>query len=206
LINTYCQIRDNVDNVIHRLTQLEIDPQQYLAIRDSRPRTPVTRAVRFIYLNRTAFNGIYRVNREGKFNVPFGCKPNTELCDDTLLRASSQALQNRSISVCDFEEAIDSAKQGDLIYADPPYTTKHDNNGFRRYNNVIFSWEDQERLALSCHRAASRGVHVYVSNASHGPLLNLYKGFSRRTVSRISMISGKTSGRGAVNESLLFSR
>ena len=204
LINTYRQIRDNVDDVIDRLRGMRIDESTFLIVRNSRPRKPVTSAVRFLYLNRTAFNGIYRVNREGDFNVPYGCKPNTVLCDEDLLRAASRALQNRKLVSCDFESAVNSAVKGDVVYADPPYTTKHDNNGFRRYNEEIFSWEDQVRLASCCKRAAKRGVRVIVSNANHKPLIDLYSGFESRTIKRASLISGSSDGRGTVTECLLF--
>jgi DNA adenine methylase len=204
LINTYRQVRDNVDDVIGRLARLRIDPDVYTDIRNSVPRKPVTQAVRFLYLNRTAFNGIYRVNRRGRFNVPFGCKPGTVLCDEPVLRSASKALQNRKLAVCDFEDAIDAAKRGDLVYADPPYTTKHDNNGFQRYNEVIFSWDDQVRLAECCQRARSRGVHVIVSNANHPPVRRMYHGFKDKTVKRPSLISGPLHGRGTIAESLIY--
>ncbi|MEE9296123.1 MAG: Dam family site-specific DNA-(adenine-N6)-methyltransferase [Phycisphaerae bacterium] len=204
LIHVYRQVRDNLEDVIARLAQLEIGPKAYREIRARTPRLPVTRAVRFLYLNRTAFNGIYRVNRQGKFNVPFGCKPGTVLCDEDLLRRASRALQNRGLHVCDFEEAIGCAGPGDLIYADPPFTTRHDNNGFRRYNEVIFSWEDQVRLAKCCRRAVKRGAHVIVSNANHEPLAELYQDFCVKYVTRRSLISASADGRGPVKECLLY--
>lgn len=205
LINAYRQVRDNVEEVIVRLKSLKIDREQYLAIRATSPRKPITRAIRFLYLNRTAFNGIYRVNRKGEFNVPFGCKQNTVLCEEALLRSASSALQNRSLSVRDFQVAIENASAGDFVYADPPYTTKHDNNGFRRYNEVIFTWQDQERLAQCCHDAVERGVHVVISNANHKPVMQLYAGFRIRRVKRNSLISGTNGGRGVVNECLIYS-
>ena len=204
LINVYRQVRDNVEAVISRLQRLKIDRNFYGTMRASKPQTPITRAVRFLYLNRTAFNGIYRVNRQGLFNVPFGCKPGTVVCDPELLRSASIALQNRKISTSDFERAIDAADEGDLIYADPPYTTKHDNNGFRRYNEEIFSWEDQIRLAKSCRQAVARGAYVIVSNANHGPIVDLYKGFRCKRISRQSLISGVAHGRCSVKECILF--
>ena len=204
LINAYRQVRDDVNGVIDRLRRFRIDPDEYLNVRDSVPRRPITRAVRFLYLNRTAFNGIYRVNREGRFNVPFGCKPGTVLCDEAILRSASKSLQNRKLSVCDFKDAIDAAEAGDFVYADPPYTTKHDNNGFQRYNEVIFSWEDQVRLADCCRRAKKRGVQVIVSNANHSPILELYRGFRSKIVDRSSLISGPIHGRGKTVEAVVY--
>lgn len=205
LINAYRQVRDNVDEVIERLNRHRISPTEFLEIRTKRPRLPVTRAVRFLYLNKTAFNGIHRVNREGKFNVPFGCKPGTILCDERTLRNASAALQNRTLQVRDFESTIDSATDGDVVYADPPYTVKHDNNGFRRYNEVLFAWSDQERLARACRRAIDRGVRVIVSNANHQPVIDLYDGFQITELYRESRISAGSHGRGRVAECIAYS-
>jgi DNA adenine methylase len=204
LINAYQQVRDNVEEVIARLSRLQICPNLYSKIRGTSAPLPLAKAVRFLYLNRTAFNGIYRVNREGDFNVPFGCKTGTILCDETQLRNASRTLQNRQLMVADFAEVIKRAEAGDLVYADPPYTTKHDNNGFRRYNEVIFSWKDQERLAECCRQAVERGVHVIVSNANHRPLIQLYDGFCVKRVARHSSISGDTTGRCEVTECLIY--
>jgi DNA adenine methylase len=204
LINTYQQVRDNVEEVIVRLSRLEICRNVYDEMRSKSTGDPLTRAVRFLYLNRTAFNGIYRVNRRGEFNVPFGCKPGTVLCDEALLQNASRALKNRRLGVCDFEETIDQAAPGDLIYADPPYTTKHNNNSFRRYNEVLFSWSHQERLAECLHRAARRKVQVILSSADHGSLIDLYNGFSVKQVARRSLISGVVKGRGEITETLIY--
>jgi DNA adenine methylase len=204
LMSAYRQVRDNVEEVIARLSRLEICPTFYREIRSKNSRLACTQAVRFLYLNRTAFNGIYRVNRQGGFNTPFGCKPGTILCEAELLRSASRALQNRCLRRLHFGEAIAEARAGDLVYADPPYTTKHNNNGFRRYNEVLFSWKDQERLAECCRSAAQRGVHVIVSNASHAPVIRLYHGFTIKRVARRSLISGPVKGRCDVTESLIY--
>ena len=184
LINAYQQVRDNPEGIINRLRHMRIDCTIYSTIRATRPRSPLSRAVRLLYLNRTAFNGVYRVNRRGEFNVPFGCKDGTVLCDPSLIRSASSALQNRTILVADFESIIDCASKHDVVYADPPYTTRHDNNGFRRYNECLFSWSDQERLAEACRRATRRGVTVFISNAAHTEIASLYTSFDRITTCR----------------------
>jgi DNA adenine methylase len=204
LINLYSQVRDNLLEVTDRLRKLTIDPHTYAEIRNWRPRSPVTKAVRLLSLNRTAFNGIYRVNREGQFNVPFGCKTGTILCDDKSLLSASRSLQNRAVVCSDFESMIDRAAKQDIVYADPPYTTRHDNNGFRRYNESLFTWSDQERLAEACTRAVARGVSVIVSNAAHGEVASLYKEFHCKTVSRYTGVSAQAHGRGIVSEKLYF--
>ena len=125
-----------------------------------------TRAVRFIYLNRTCFNGLYRVNRKGIFNVPMGSKTDIEFPEGYLEDVSS-ALRRALLSVSDFETIIDQAKTGDFLYVDPPYTVMHNNNNFIKYNANLFSWDDQVRLASAIRRAAKRGALIMLSNADH---------------------------------------
>jgi DNA adenine methylase len=205
LINTYRQVRDNVDEVIERLSKHAISQEVFETVRRSRPKLNVTRAVRFLYLNRTAFNGIYRVNRDGRFNVPFGCKPGTVICDADQLQIASRALSNRQLLDHDFEDVINRAQQDDFIYVDPPYTSSHNNNGFRRYNERIFSWSDQIRLAAACHRAVKRGASVIVSNADHREVIALYDNFDSKKVKRYSSISGIIRGRSTITETVLYS-
>lgn len=205
LVNSYVQVRDNVDAVIDRLMGLEIDQGRYYEMRRWQPVDPLDRAVRFLYLNRTAFNGLYRVNKVGQFNVPFGCKETTTLCDERLLRSASQALRYVQVQTEDFEQATLNVGGGDLVYFDPPYTVKHNNNGFRKYNQAIFSWADQERLALLARNLAARGAYVVISNAAHTDVEALYRGFRSVRLERPSLISGRASGRGRVEESLFLS-
>jgi len=205
LVNAYVQIRDNPQMVARMLRTMKIERDAYGVIRNSRPRSAARRAARFVYLNRTAFNGIYRVNRHGIFNVPFGCKPSTSLPDLDMLLSASVALKGVRLYQRDFARSIAFAKPKDLIYVDPPYVTHHNNNGFRRYNEEFFSWEDQKRLAECCMAAAKRGVFVLVSNAAHNEVLALYSGFGRELVSRRSAISADPRGRTHVKECILRS-
>jgi DNA adenine methylase len=205
LINTYVQIRDNVDELIARLQQLAISAETFYKIRSVVPDDPMDRAVRFMYLNRTAYNGLYRVNLNGEFNVPFGCKPGTVLCQEDTLRAASLSLRGATISVTDFQTAVEPVNGGDFVYCDPPYTVKHNNNGFRKYNERIFSWADQVRLANVAHQLVKRGAHVIVSNAHHQDLVELYPGFQPVVVTRPSVIGGNLSVRGRIQEYLFVS-
>jgi DNA adenine methylase len=205
LVNLYSVIRDHLDALLQRLSRLSINKDFYYKMRASRPTCPVDRAVRVLYLNKTAFNGIYRVNKRGDFNVPFGCKPGTILCDEPQLRSASENLQGVQLSAIDFQQATSAAAPGDLIYADPPYTTKHNSNGFLRYNETFFSWSDQERLAASLLAANKRGVHVVVSNAHSEDVRRLYPRFTILTLRRFTCISGNRRGRGEVQEYLLLS-
>ena len=112
---------------------------------------------------------MYRLNQQGEFNVPFGGGERTTapLWEYNLLTSSARALRGAKLLAVDFEQAISEAKKGDLVYCDPTYTVAHNNNGFIRYNERNFSWEDQKRLSRSCHSAAARGALVIVSNAYH---------------------------------------
>lgn len=208
LINTYIQIRDNPQEIIRRLKIIPVDVKSYYKLRNTKLNNPIAKAVRFLYLNRTAFSGIYRVNEKGEFNVPYGHYQNgTEiLWKHSLLINASQALRGTHLFCSDFEIALNRARKGDLIYCDPTYTTMHNNNGFRKYNEKCFSWADQERLANTCHGAVSRGATVVVSNAYHSEIENLYCGFEALTVERNSVLCPDFSKRRPVKEYLFISQ
>ena len=205
LIETYRAIRDNWRLVLKHLKRHKHNHSDsyYYKVRSSSPRTPATMAARFIYLNRTCFNGIYRVNREGKFNVPRGTR-NTVIFKTDDFELLSEILQNVEIKVCDFEEAIDRAVEGDLVFADPPYTVRHNNNAFVKYNEKLFSWNDQVRLANCLRKAANRGVKIIATNAYHPSVIELYKGvFELRPIYRKSQISADRKYRGKFEELLI---
>jgi DNA adenine methylase len=208
LIACYRAIRDTPAAVNDVLRQLMIDRETYADIAATEPLTDIDRAVRLIYLNRTAFGGIWRVNQMGKFNVPFGCKPETRLPDSTSIERTSEALQAAALYAGDFALGLKSAEDSDLIYCDPPYTVSHNNNGFIRYNERIFSWADQCRLAESVEFSAKEGRGVIVSNAAHNDVLKLYsrKLFARVIVYRTSNLAADPQYRGARQEALLVSR
>ncbi|MHB9144329.1 MAG: DNA adenine methylase [Symbiobacteriia bacterium] len=205
LMNAHRVIRDKVDELIDSLSLLSVSNEQFYALRSARPTTDVDRAVRFIYLNRTAFNGLYRVNQQGEFNVPFGCKPGTVICDVAHLKRVSAALHHADLLTTDFEDAVKAATVGDVVYFDPPYTVKHENNGFRRYNEALFSWRDQERLASLAKGLAAAEVHVVVSNAYHEDIRQLYDFLTPLVVERGSLISAKTAGRTTIREYIFSS-
>lgn len=149
-----------------------------------------------IYLNRTCFNGIYRVNLQGEFNVPRGSKNNV-LLDEDDFEATARLLGRAQIRLADFESLIDEAGDGDLIFADPPYTVRHNFNGFVKYNEKLFSWSDQERLACALLRANVRGAKVVCTNADHASIRQLYKdsGFNLVEVCRFSSVSASAGSR-----------
>lgn len=203
LIETYETLRDHPLKVIDQITQWRYDKELYYHVRAIRPSGRVGRAARFIYLNRTCWNGLYRVNRRNQFNVPFGRFQNPTICNSVLLLAASTALRKAALSIGDFEAAVAKAKRDDFVYLDPPYTVKHTSNGFLRYNERLFTWTDQERLASVAARLARRGCHVLVTNANHESLISLYRGFKRARVHRLSNLAGDPSKRGAESEMVM---
>ena len=175
LISTYRQVKYHPSELIRRLRNLPVTKKNYDYQRKHVPRRVLDRAVRFLYLNRTSFGGMYRLNQAGEFNVPFGGGERTPspLWESGLLRNASRTLRSCKLEVCDFEDAIIRASSGDLVYCDPTYAVEH-NNGFTRYNEKNFSWADQQRLARCCQEAAARGATVIVTNACHDDVLNLF--------------------------------
>lgn len=208
LIATFKIVKQAPDALISCLSRLEINRATFGKMRSWRPASELDRAVRLIYLNRTAFNGLYRVNRDGEFNVPFGCKEGTRICDREAINAASAVLANARITREDFRAALDRVRPNDVVYADPPYTVKHDNNGFRRYNEKIFSWEDQRDLASLLTELVTKGTRVIVSNAHHETVRRMYPTaqFKAFAMTRTSCMAGDATRRGACNEWLLVSR
>lgn len=202
LINTYRQVKLRSQDLIDNLHDLTIDRETYHFVRESVGGSPTQRAIRFLYLNRTSFGGMYRVNRRGQFNVPFGGGGRTTdpLWNRNLLASAAKALRNAKLRAIDFEEAFTNAERGDLIYCDPTYTVAHNNNGFIRYNERNFSWEGQKRLARCCLSASARGVTVIVSNAYHRELLHLFRPPLHFLVSRASCLCPKSTHRRSVHE------
>src|ERR1039458_2120595 len=136
LINTYTQVKYRPLKVIASLKKLRVKEATYKKVRIYNPETKLERAVRLLYLNRTGFGGMYRLNQNGDFNVPFGGgeRTPTTLWQDHLLTSASRSLRHTELVCSDFEDQLTEANTGDLVYCDPTYTVPHDNNGFVRYN------------------------------------------------------------------------
>lgn len=204
LVNCYETTKSHPEELIASLKRLKNTEETYYKVRASAPRTEVTRAARFIYLCNLSFNGIYRVNLSGQFNVPYGRKDHIDPCDADLIRSISKRLQTCEILCADFEQSTINAVAGDCVYFDPPYTVAHGNNGFVKYNEKIFSWKDQERLESVARKLAAQGVRVVISNADHPSLRSLYKAFNVRTVERWSKISATAEGRKKITECVFY--
>ena len=202
LIQTFLAIKSNWKKVWIALREhhRQHHTDYYYRIRRSNPRTQHTRAARFIYLNRTCFNGIHRVNNQGVFNVPKGSKTNVVLVDDDLAAVSS-ALRHCDLRCCDFSTLVAQAGDNDFLYIDPPYTAKHKNGNFIRYNEVLFQWDDQVRLADALFDASKRGAKIIISNANHRCLRDLYRNFGIfNTVFRNSNLASANDYRGRTSE------
>jgi len=204
LINCYTQIRDHPDQVLRALARMKNSETEYYRIRASRPRTNVSRAAKLVYLANLGFNGVYRLNFRGEYNVPYGHRPDRRPVDPAHVRSASVMLRRASLRDGDFETTLRTAGSGDVVYLDPPYTVAHANNGFIRYNARLFSWSDQQRLAIAAREAASRGAFVVVTNADHISVRNLYPNFQEILVERASTIAATSSKRKLVTESIFY--
>lgn len=205
LIDTYRAIKLDWKSVltILRVHHKNHDVKYYYKIRRSNPRTIFSRAARFIYLNRTCWNGLYRVNLKGEFNVPIGTKTEVIMVTDGFPEVS-QLLQNARLMHSDFETVINRAGRGDLLFVDPPYTVKHSDNGFIKYNEELFRWDHQVRLSKCLKRAKDRGARIVLTNAYHKSIKELYKdSFELIPVKRCSIIAADSSKRKECDELII---
>jgi DNA adenine methylase len=207
LIETYRVVQQDVESLIHALKVHKNDADYYYLIRAQNPDdlSPVERSARLIYLNKTCYNGLYRENRRGEFNVPFGRYKNPAICDRLRLRRASQALQGVTFQVGDFSKVVASAKAGDFIYFDPPYAPLSATSNFTSYNQYGFDHDDQRRLSETYHELASRGCSVMLSNSSAPLIYELYgkHGYRLIEIEARRSINSKAGGRGPVTELLV---
>ncbi|EPM3904919.1 DNA adenine methylase [Pseudomonas aeruginosa] len=201
LINLYAAVKSDWEAVLDELKvhQLRHSKEYYYKVRSLVPENSIAGAARMLYLNRTCWNGLYRVNLKGQFNVPIGTKSNV-LMDADIFPSVAKLLQDAELKVSDFESSIDEAEEGDFIFVDPPYTVKHNFNGFIKYNEDLFCWEDQVRLKHAVERAANRGAKILILNANHESIAHLYGDFEQVVLSRSNVLAGKSEFRGIYQE------
>ena len=203
LIETYVEVRDNYRRVADYLEAHVNTSEHYYEVRASSPDDAASRAAKFIYLNHTSYNGIYRVNLNGQYNVPFGNRANARIPNRELLAAVSRKLQGAIIDVSDFQKVVEQVKVGDLVVLDPPYTVAHNNNGFIKYNQRLFSFEDQTRLSTLVDAVRDRGAYYLLTNAAHESIATLFeKGDRRIELTRGNSIGGRKAKRGSAAEYL----
>lgn len=203
LINTYKNLRDYPEDIISELGTFRNTEKFYYKIRALKTNDPIIAAAKFIYLNQISFNGIYRVNLRGEYNVPYGFRTK-DFFQPQVLRQVSQRLKSCNLFDCDFSETQININPGDLIYLDPPYTVSHSNNGFIKYNQKLFSLKDQVRLSEFIDIIKQKGAYYILSNAYHANIIEIFnKGDVVLQLERASIIGGKKAKRGKVSE-LLF--
>jgi DNA adenine methylase len=178
LIATFEQVARHPRPIISRLSRMSATRGEYQRVRRWEPESPLELAVRFIYLNRNCYGGLYRENRDGRFNVPYGGgeRNHKRLCDNGAVLEASRLLNRPGVELrlCDFEEALSLARAGDVVYCDPTYrevTRKQ----FDRYGKTVFQWKDQQRLARLAGAAFQRGVTIILSNATCDGIRELYR-------------------------------
>jgi DNA adenine methylase len=205
LICAYRQISKSVEDVIDALETLSNDAETFRRVREASPKSNLDRAVRFLYLNRTAYAGMYRVNRAGRFNVPFGGYHDRRVCQPEILRSAASALNVASLSTVTYQSAVKAAGPGDFVYFDPPYDSRGTRELFSRYSSRIFTWPMHQRLATLATSLAERGVHVLVSNTAHPDVLKLYPRLHVQVVKRSTRLSRDPLRRGYTEEALFSS-
>ncbi len=201
LVSTYEAIRDGVERLVpllqgHAERVASGGGDYYYAVRGESPQGADERAARMLFLNRTCFNGLYRLNSSGKFNVPFAGHHRQNIVNAAVLRAASSALSTGRLSIAcrDFEEAVAGASAGDLVYMDPPYQPTSPTAGFTHYTREDFTVRDLMRLAGVCHELAGRGCRVLLSNSDTPEVRWLFRGeawrYRRLAVNRMINADG----------------
>ncbi|WP_400211010.1 DNA adenine methylase [Candidatus Methanarcanum hacksteinii] len=210
LIKTYISVRDEIDELIellkmyegknngpdyYKIRSMDRDITIYSNMRD------VEKAARLIYLNKTCYNGLYRVNSQGLFNTPFGNYTNPAICDEYVLRAVSNYLNGNDIEILqtDFEKTIETASKDDFVYFDPPYDSP-DNTNFTGYQSGGFDREEQKRLKNVYEKLTEGGVYCTLSNSSTDFIHDLYKNYKVKKVKCNRAINSNGNDRGAVDE------
>ena len=205
LINVYSCVRRDVDALIEDLRRHRYDKEYYYAMRalDPADLSPIGRASRMIYLNRTCFNGLYRVNRRGQFNVPIGRYKNPTICPEDRLRAASETLQGAALRCVGYQGATEECRAGDFVYFDPPYHPTSRTANFTSYTAGAFSFDDQIELSEVFADLSDRGVHCMLSNSDTLEVRGLYRHFRVDIIEAPRAISRDPSGRKAVTEVLV---
>jgi len=207
LINIYQVIKKRPEELIKELKKPKYknEKEAYYKIREWEPTEAVVKAARMLYLNKTCFNGLYRVNSKGKFNVPFGKYKNPKFLNEDNIWAVHEALKNTEIRLCDFEKGVNGVKAGDFVYFDPPYHPLSSTANFTGYTKNSFNEDDQRRLAKTFQRLAENDVYVMLSNSYTDFIKELYDGFNLKIVYARRAINSNANGRGEIKEFLILS-
>lgn len=203
LINFYVQVRDNLTLLIDEISKKQNTEQDFYRERDHIYNNQIEQAAQFYYLNRTCFNGIYRVNSSGKFNVPYGFRDEIVISDEKLLLHLKQKLKTADITCHDFSTSIQNINPNDFVFLDPPYSSKKQSNTFNMYNDKLFKWEDQLRLKDFCVELNKLDVKYMLTNLYNDDIYKLFAkelGLKCLMTQRYSGISSHISSRGNYRE------
>lgn len=210
LINSYQVIKHKVEELIESLRQHNNDKEYFYEVRawdrnleTFRNLDKVERASRTIFLNRTCYNGLFRVNKKNQFNTPFGRYKNPKICDEFNLRAVSIALTNTKIQLGDFGLCVKNASAGDFVYMDSPYHPVSDTANFTSYTKDDFGISEQKRLHEVCHQLDKKGCKVLLSNSYTPFILDLYKNYTIHTVQANRAVNCDPAKRGKILEVLI---
>lgn len=207
LINLYQVVRDDVDGLIATTKKHIYDKEYYYHIRSLNPHTlsRIERASRMLYLNKTCFNGLWRVNSKGQFNVSFGRYKNPVIVDESALRSASKALKHANLTACSFEIALENAKPGDFLYLDPPYIPLSSTSSFTNYTKESFTIQDHQELKIVFDNLAKIGCYVALSNSNTEIVKKLYSGYNIKEIKASRAINSNTKKRGSITELLILS-
>jgi len=204
LINAYQVVRDNLEELVEALSGYTNDSDFYYQVRSLKPYelSIVERAARFIFLNKTCYNGLYRVNSKNEFNVPFGKYKNPAICDRGVLRSASKALQNVEIQATYFQSSLEDLPENSFVYLDPPYLPVRDNS-FTSYSKKGFNLEDHEALAGCFDALSNNDTKVLLSNSNTDWVKERYKDYKIIEVKARRSVNSNGKGRGEVSELLI---
>jgi len=205
LMDTYRGVRDQVEELIGLLLDHKAnhDKEYYYRVRSVMPESLPERAARIIYLNKTCFNGLFRENSKGEFNVPVGRYKNPLICDGENLRACSAVLKKTELAVRPFESVLDHVKSGDLVYFDPPYVPVSKTSSFTSYDKAGFGEDAQRRLAKVFKQLDDRGVRVLLSNSMTDLVKDLYQEYTIDKVFATRSVNSRADRRGKIAEALV---
>jgi DNA adenine methylase len=206
LVNVYQALQSDVDGVISALRRKRYDEESYYRVREQNPSKSIQQAARTIYLNKTGFNGLYRVNRSGLFNVPFGRYTNPTICDEPNLRLVAECLRGVELKVDDFKNVCKFAKMGDAVYLDPPYLPVSATAYFTSYDRHPFLLKEHKQLAKVFSDLAKKKVVAVLSNSDTPETRELYQEWSIAFLQVPRSINSRTSNRGPVSELLVVNR
>jgi DNA adenine methylase len=209
LMNFYQIVRDYPEELIEQASEYVYEKETYNNLRtrfNEEKLSDIERAALFLYFNKTGFNGLWRVNSKGKFNVPIGRYKNPTIVPEARIRDSSRILKNVEILCTDFSYILDYAKEGDLCYFDPPYEPVSETAYFTSYTAEGFDMKEQKRLSDTCNKLDEKGIYFVLSNSHVKQIVDLYEinpNFSIKIVKARRSINSKADKRGAINEILV---